>query len=138
MKFISKIQSGYRDITYHNKTHAADLTQTCYSFLTQGNMMEIAAIDDMQLAAIIIGGSIHDYDHPGFNNVYLIETNDELAFKYNDVSVLENHHLACSFAILKEEPFDIFKNFSDLDFKAMRKLLIQLVLSTDMAKHFNE
>jgi hypothetical protein len=25
MRFITKIQSGYKDIAYHNKTHAADL-----------------------------------------------------------------------------------------------------------------
>jgi hypothetical protein len=25
LNFIKKIQSGYKDITYHNKTHAADL-----------------------------------------------------------------------------------------------------------------
>jgi len=27
LKFIGKIQSGYKDITYHNKTHASDLCQ---------------------------------------------------------------------------------------------------------------
>jgi 3'5'-cyclic nucleotide phosphodiesterase len=26
MSFISKIQSGYKDITYHNKTHGADVS----------------------------------------------------------------------------------------------------------------
>ena len=26
MKFIKRIQSGYKDITYHNKTHGADLS----------------------------------------------------------------------------------------------------------------
>ena len=30
MMFISKIQSGYKDITYHNKTHGADLSCTAY------------------------------------------------------------------------------------------------------------
>lgn len=33
-KFMNLIQKGYKDITYHNKTHAADLCQTFYYFLT--------------------------------------------------------------------------------------------------------
>jgi hypothetical protein len=27
IRFISKIQSGYQHVTYHNKTHGADLSQ---------------------------------------------------------------------------------------------------------------
>jgi hypothetical protein len=33
VSFMSKIQSGYKDITYHNKTHGADLCQTAYYYL---------------------------------------------------------------------------------------------------------
>lgn len=46
---------------------------------------------------MIIGGGCHDFEHPGFNNAYLVETHHEYAIKYNDVSVLENHHVASSF-----------------------------------------
>ena len=46
---------------------------------------------------MIIGGACHDHEHPGVNNVYLVETRDDVAIKYNDVSVLENHHVASSF-----------------------------------------
>ena len=51
----------------------------------------------MEFASIIIGGACHDHEHPGFNNAYLIETRDEIANRYNDVSVLENHHVASTF-----------------------------------------
>ena len=27
LNFIEKIQKGYKDVTYHNKTHGADLSQ---------------------------------------------------------------------------------------------------------------
>lgn len=49
---------------------------------------------------MLIGGACHDHEHPGFNNVYLIETKNEIAIKYNDVSVLENHHVASTFALM--------------------------------------
>lgn len=39
LSFIAKIQGGYRDITYHNNTHAADLSSTLYFILIEGELM---------------------------------------------------------------------------------------------------
>jgi hypothetical protein len=36
----------------------------------------------------IIAAAIHDIDHPGVNNAYLINTSSELALRYNDQAVL--------------------------------------------------
>lgn len=58
-------------------------------------------MDDSDLAAVLIGGAVHDHEHPGFNNIYLVETSDEIAIRYNDQSVLENHHIASSFKLMK-------------------------------------
>lgn len=44
MSFIQAIQNGYRNITYHNTTHAADLCQTFNYFLTAG-LAEKCALD---------------------------------------------------------------------------------------------
>ena len=48
----------------------------------------------------IIAGASHDVEHPGFNNIFLIESKDKIAINYNDSSVLENHHAATVFNIL--------------------------------------
>lgn len=58
-----------------------------------------------------MAASCHDLDHPGFNNIFMIEKKDEIAVRYNDLSVLENHHVASSFAILSEEEYNITKSF---------------------------
>lgn len=47
--------------------------------------------------AALVAAAIHDVDHPGRSNQFLIETSDHLAVLYNDNSVLENHHLAVAF-----------------------------------------
>lgn len=52
--------------------------------------------------------------------------------------MLENHHVASSFKLMKNEEFDVFKEFERDDQKLMRKKLIGLVLATDMSKHFSE
>jgi len=36
LSFIQKVQSTYTNITYHNKTHAADLAQSFYLLCTEG------------------------------------------------------------------------------------------------------
>jgi hypothetical protein len=102
MRFITKIQSGYKDIAYHNKTHAADLSQTAYFCARSAEGAQKLNLDNLDMASIIIGGAIHDHEHPGFNNVYLVDTNDEIAIRYNDVSVLENHHVASSFKLIRQ------------------------------------
>ena len=44
--------------------------------------------------AAVLSAALHDVDHPGLTNQYLIYKDSELALMYNEDSVLENHHLA--------------------------------------------
>lgn len=85
---------------------------------------------------MIIGGAVHDYEHPGFNAAFLMKTNDQLALRYNDISILENHHLAGTFEVLNLSENNIFEKFSVEDKKEVRKMMIEMVLATDMSKHF--
>ena len=54
-------------------------------------------MSDMEAAVLLISSMVHDTDHPGVNNLYLVATRDRLALRYNDKSVLENHHIAVAF-----------------------------------------
>ena len=54
-----------------------------------------------QVMSAILASSIHDVDHPGVTNQYLVNTSSELAIIYNDESVLENHHLAVAFKLIQ-------------------------------------
>lgn len=47
-----------------------------------------------------LASSIHDTDHPGFSNIFLTNTKNKMALRYNDISVLENHHVALAFDIM--------------------------------------
>lgn len=72
--FMVAVQNGYTDITYHNQTHGIDVCQTVYYFTTTCEMKEILNIDDTDLTSLIIGTTIHDFEHFGYNNAFLIET----------------------------------------------------------------
>ena len=88
MSFISKIQSGYKDITYHNKTHGADVAITTNYLLSCRNFWITQEISALEQAAVIIAGACHDHEHFGFNNVYLIENKHKLSILYNGKSLL--------------------------------------------------
>jgi len=53
----------------------------------------------------------HDLKHPGYNNGFLVNSNDPIAIKYNDNSVLENFHAANLFKILRFQNCNILVNF---------------------------
>ena len=57
--------------------------------------------------------------------------------RYNDASVLENHHVASLFELLASRPgADVLGSLDDFTFLAVRKLIIGGILSTDMTRHF--
>ena len=56
---------------------------------------------------------------------------------YNDESVLENHHLAVAFKLLQIPECDILSNLSQKQRMSVRKMVIDMVLATDMSKHMS-
>lgn len=69
---------------------------------TVGHLAEKTDMDKFELMTFIVAAACHDVDHPGFNNVFLMETRHPIANFYNDQSVLENHHIATTFKVLSE------------------------------------
>ncbi|KAG8550479.1 hypothetical protein GDO81_025129 [Engystomops pustulosus] len=125
----------HSDVAYHNSLHAADVTQSTHVLLSTPALD--AVFTDLEILAAIFAAAIHDVDHPGVSNQFLINTNSELALMYNDESVLENHHLAVGFKLLQEEHCDIFQNLSKKQRQSLRKMVIDMVLATDMSKHMS-
>ncbi|NXR12770.1 PDE4D phosphodiesterase, partial [Semnornis frantzii] len=134
--YMLTLEDHYRaDVAYHNSIHAADVAQSTHVLLSTPALE--AVFTDLEIMAAIFASAIHDVDHPGVSNQFLINTNSELALMYNDASVLENHHLAVGFKLLQEENCDIFQNLSKKQRQSLRKMVIDMVLATDMSKHMN-
>ena len=70
-------------------------------------------------------------------SAFLCNSNSELAKLYNDITVLENHHAALGFKLTcSDDRVNIFKNLDRDTYKVVRQGIIDLVLATDMSKHF--
>ncbi|XP_043919743.1 cAMP-specific 3',5'-cyclic phosphodiesterase 4D isoform X1 [Protopterus annectens] len=134
--YLMTLEDHYHaDVAYHNNIHAADVVQSTHVLLSTPALE--AVFTDLEILAALFASAIHDVDHPGVNNQFLINTNSELALMYNDSSVLENHHLAVGFKLLQEENCDIFQNLTKKQRQSLRKMVIDIVLATDMSKHMN-
>jgi hypothetical protein len=103
VNFARRLQKGYKNITYHNKSHAADLCQTFNYYTTTGGLRDSAKMDNIEILACLTSACMHDFEHPGVNNQFLVNMVDEKALRYNDISVLENHHIAASFELMFQD-----------------------------------
>jgi len=171
LKYFRALESGYHNIPYHNRIHAADVLHGVYyftqhkipgfnsnlsrhsstanvsnpsieSFLdeedqyTYGCMSNV--MPDLELMALYTAAAMHDFDHPGRTNAFLVATLNSKALLYNDRSVLENHHAAASWSLLVTNPgLNFLSSLDSADFKRFRFIVIEEILSTDLKKHFD-
>lgn len=134
--WLSGIEAKYHaDNPYHNSTHAADVLHATAFFLNKERLQ--SWMEPIDQAAILLAAIIHDVDHPGRTNAFLINTSDPLALMYNDTAVLEMHHAAFAFKFtVNGDKSNIFKNMTKENFMTLRQSMIDMVLATELTKHF--
>jgi CheY-like chemotaxis protein len=131
---LCEVKSNYvKKNPYHNFRHAFDVTQTVYLLLTTAGAA--AYLSYLEIFSILLAAVIHDLGHPGLNNNFQIATTSNLALRYNDRSVLENHHCSLAFTLLKKPENDIMCNMSEEQRREVRNVIIVSVLATDLAHH---
>ena len=75
----------------------------------------------VETLCLLVSALGHDIDHPGTNNAHQVSTGAALALRYNDISVLENHHAATTFAILQDPATNVTAGLSQEEHKQARK-----------------
>ncbi|KAH3763484.1 3'5'-cyclic nucleotide phosphodiesterase [Pelomyxa schiedti] len=133
--YINEIEHLYQPNYYHNQVHAADVVQCLYYLLVHGLWEAIGVNNYLDVFILIISGVVHDVGHPGVNNAFLIATEDELAMRYNDKSVLENFHSSVAVKLFLTK-YTTRWNLTKEQIKQVRTGIISLVLSTDVSQHF--
>ncbi|KAM8782791.1 high affinity cAMP-specific and IBMX-insensitive 3',5'-cyclic phosphodiesterase 8A isoform 2-T2 [Rhynchonycteris naso] len=134
--WLQIIEANYHSSNpYHNSTHSADVLHATAYFLCRERIKQI--LDPVDEAAALIAATIHDLDHPGRTNSFLCNSDSKLAILYNDTAVLESHHAALAFQLTTgNEKYNIFKNMERNDYRTLRQTIIDMVLATEMTKHF--
>jgi len=148
-QFFVEIEQGYDDEhLYHNRTHAASVLHMMHAILTHGGVAQavllafasgepsskmVSSSGQLERMACLLAAAMHDYEHKGVNNDFLVKTQDDRALQYNDHHVNENHHAAASFAVLRRPQCNFLTQLPSSDFKRLRGLVIGMIISTDMA-----
>lgn len=130
LNFIRAVELGYRrKVPFHNSTHAADVLHCLYYFLQSPVL--IGVFSDLEILSMYIAAAVHDLDHPGIDNDFLVASGHSYAMMYNDHSVLENHHCCSAFRLMKVPECDFTGNLSESEYISMRKIIVEMVLATD-------
>ena len=148
--FLHEVAKLYRSNPYHNFTHALDVAHTTFRYIKLTKSR--TKITKLERFAVMVAAIIHDVDHPGLTNAFLVRTRDPLATTYNDQSVLENHHLSYFFNLIeRKKEANIFdyetitatttggqsgSYFTEESYREVRRIIIACVMHTDMATHF--
>lgn len=165
LHYFHALESGYREKPYHNRMHAADVLHGVYYLTSQAIPGFVQAVPDtsdsplhktagnflaeetygimganfpaLELMALYTAAAMHDYDHPGRTNAFLVSTYAPQAVLYNDRSVLENYHAASAWTLfLSESKFNFLVHLDKAEFKRFRFLVIECILATDLKRHF--
>jgi len=100
-RFLLRIEDGYLDNPYHNRTHAADVLRTLNAIATRGGVLSAISrqqpppsedfVQDLEnegsseqvltvhigevltMLAVFLAAIIHDYEHLGLTNAFLIQ-----------------------------------------------------------------
>lgn len=105
----------------------------CTAVISQGlHNIAVTAYTVPQCACVSVS-ILHVY--AGVSNDFLINTRTETALLYNDISVNENMHLATAFKIMRRPGNDLLEHLPADQYRYFRRVVIQIVLATDMAGH---
>ncbi|GAX82496.1 hypothetical protein CEUSTIGMA_g9923.t1 [Chlamydomonas eustigma] len=133
--FLSAVSALYRSVPYHNFNHVCHVLHTTWMILQTDTAKSILSMEDQ--LALLLAALCHDLDHDGHSNSYHVHVQTELARLYNDSSVMENHHCALMFEILRRKDCALLDDLDKDVRKRLRKTIISAILCTDMSNHFN-
>uniref|UniRef100_A0A3P8YR46 Phosphodiesterase n=1 Tax=Esox lucius TaxID=8010 RepID=A0A3P8YR46_ESOLU len=119
-------------------SHTGFLVSKMSGVVEEGYGSLSGLIPALELMALYVAAAMHDYDHPGRTNAFLVATSAPQAVLYNDRSVLENHHAASAWNLFMSQPeYNFLCNLDHVEFKRFRFLVIEAILATDLKKHFD-
>jgi 3',5'-cyclic-nucleotide phosphodiesterase len=133
-RFLSAVSERYTGTSYHNWTHACDVAQFIFFVISRRGL--IATYESWELFTLLTAAICHDTNHPGLNNVFNVKAETPLGILYKETSVLEIHHVHESFPIIQRSDIDLFGSFQGHALSKVWSLFINLILATDMARHF--
>lgn len=115
-----------------------DVAFSTLVLLTRARSFRLRYLSRLDVFSLMVASLAHDVGHKGLSNAFLVRTRDVLAMTYNDVGVQEKLHASTLFVLCSTvEDANVFESLSPAQFHRARRIIVDAVLDTDMAAHFN-
>ncbi|CAF0810993.1 unnamed protein product [Rotaria sordida] len=131
MRFILTVRKNYRNVPYHNWSHAFSVAHAIYTVIKQTKHQ----FSPHDCIALFVACLCHDLDHRGKTNAFMVKSASTLASIYT-TSTMERHHFNQTVTILQTESHNIFKHFSSKEYRQMLDEIRHCILATDLALFF--
>ncbi|CAF1370322.1 unnamed protein product, partial [Didymodactylos carnosus] len=131
MRFILTVRKNYRNVPYHNWSHAFSVAHAIYTVIKQTDHH----FSPTQCLALFVACLCHDLDHRGKTNAFMVKSASTLASIYT-TSTMERHHFNQTVTILQTENHNIFKHFSSKEYRLVLDDIRQCILATDLVLFF--
>ncbi|KAG7398834.1 hypothetical protein PHYBOEH_010348 [Phytophthora boehmeriae] len=111
--FLKDIQERYDgNMPFHNATHAADVMHTLFMMLWNTSLGEKISLHN-QVGALL-AAVMHDVEHVGLTNDFLIKTNHPIALKYPTKAPMESKHMDLALQAVVDPRFNILSKMSTI------------------------
>ncbi|XGW17786.1 hypothetical protein V3C99_002404, partial [Haemonchus contortus] len=135
--FILRVAKGYREVPYHNWSHAFSVAHFCWISLRTPAVLH--GLDELERLALLIACLCHDIDHRGTTNAFQLQSKTPLAQLYSsEGSVLERHHYAQTVQILQMSECNILHNLTRTQYQTVLSHIRDVILATDIAVHLGK
>lgn len=160
--YVSRIASMYQDVPFHNFEHASHVALSANKLMRRiispdevssnqrkgktKKKSELYAADlhnttfgissdPLTQFAIVFAALVHDVEHRGVPNVQLVKEQHDIAVKYGNKSVAEQHSVNLALIMLAESKYkDLYACICSTENEKIRfrQLLINSVMATDI------
>ena len=128
--FVADTATHYSDNPFHCFKHAFMVTHQCWLFLRDDATR--ALLLEIDMLALLLAAICHDLEHPGTTNAFQVNSSSVLALRYNDASVMENHHAAVGSAVLQRSR--VLTSLGAEELRCLRRTFVAAILATDMVR----
>ena len=121
------IKSKYKNVPYHNFSHAVDVSQFVYYTLKKGKL--ITFFEPIEIVALFLGALCHDVAHEGIDSSTLERVGSGISYTFGMLSPLERNHAFIASELLKKS--DIF---GIIDNQQFWNFFTNTIISTDITR----
>ncbi|EGZ16164.1 hypothetical protein PHYSODRAFT_250971 [Phytophthora sojae] len=127
--FLRHIQERYDgSMPFHNATHAADVMHTLFMMLWNTSLGE--KISQHNQVGALLAAVMHDVEHVGLTNDFLIKTSHPIAQKYPTKAPMESKHMDLALQAVVDPKFDILSKMSPVQRDQVLEVVRETISAT--------